>query len=133
MWLSVNGLLYVQCPHLPRDSHDHSRGPCDTEDRVTIQPQAGFPQSLMGTGSREISQPWSLRRGAQVPSKEGEEGAALPRAARHLCKSHVTTEAPPDSKMGPCWVYSAPGTTLHSRDASALLLKLLFPHCLSCN
>ena len=74
-----------------------------------------------------------MQRGSEVPSKEGEEGAALPGAARHLCRSHVTTEAPPDSKMGPCWVCSAPGTTLRSRDACALLLKLLFLRCLSCN
>ena len=46
------------------------------------------------------------QRGSEVPSKEGEEGAALPGAARHLCRSHITTEAPPDSKMGPCWVCS---------------------------
>lgn len=39
---------------------DHSRVPAATGDRATLQPQAWFPQSLMGTGSREVSQPQSL-------------------------------------------------------------------------
>lgn len=70
-------------PATPWGPPGDSREPAAVGDRATLQPQAWFPQPLMGTGSGEVSQSWSLcgglRRSHVNEGPWGAAGAASPR------------------------------------------------------